>query len=297
MRLHPWLALLLLSLAVPGCRPKPRPGVPIDPALALLVPETAAALAGVRMEALRATPVYRRYAQAPAWSAFRARTGLDPRTDVWELLFVVEPSATLVLARGRFSPGFGGLEPRLLPGAPRTTYQGYTIIGDERASTVFVNSSTALAGSGSAVRSVLDRRAASCGVPAALESPMRRLAPGAQIWAVAAAPIPALPVPLEGNWTNLNRILASLDAAWLALTLGDSVEIAAGGACSTAAEAGRLDDALRALAGLARLAAPAGRPGLARLYDSLRIRRAGREVALEAVLPPEVVGEWIAMIR
>lgn len=297
MRACPFLTILALSLAVAGCQPKPQPGVKIDPALALMVPETAVTLAGVKMDALRASAIYRRYANAPEWNEFFASTGLDVRTDVWELLFVIEPAGTVALARGKFSPGFGGLEPRVLPGAPRTRYKGYTIIGDERASTVFINSTTALAGSGRAVRSILDRRAASRGIPPALEGGIRRLAPGAQIWAVTAARIPPLPIPLQDNWVNLNRIFGSIEAGGLALTLGDSVTIAARGTCATAAEAGQLHGAMRGLVGLGRLATPSNRPQIARLYDSIRIGSQEREVILDAVVPPDVVDELISMIR
>lgn len=297
MRARPCFAILALTLAAAGCRPKPQPGVKIDPALALMVPETAVTLAGVKMDVLRATGVYRRYANAPEWSEFFASTGLDVRTDVWELLFVIEPSGTVALARGKFSPGFGGLEPRVLPGAPRTRYKGYTIIGDERASTVFINSTTALAGSGRAVRSILDRRAASRGIPPAIEGEIRRLAPGAQIWAASAARIPPFPIPLEGNWANLSRIFGSIEAGGLALTLGESVEIAVRGTCATAAEASQLHDAMRGLVGLGRLATPSNRPQILRLYDSIRIGRQDRELVLEAVVPPDVVAELISMIR
>jgi hypothetical protein len=297
MRARPSIAILVLTLAAPGCRPTPQPGVKIDPALALLAPETAVMLAGVRMDGLRATEVYRRFANAPEWNGWFAGAGLDVRTDVWELLLVREPSGTVILARGKFSPGFGGLEPRALPGAPRARYQGYTIIGDERASTVFLNSSTAVAGSGRGVRSILDRRAASRGIPPALEGEMRRLAPGAQVWAVSAARIPPLPIALENNWVNLNRILGSIESGGLALTFGAGVEIAARGTCATAAAAGQLQDALRGLAGLGRLSTPANRPQVLRLYDSIRIGRQDRELVLEATAPPEVVDELIAMIR
>ena len=148
-----------------GCRPTPRPGVKIDPALAMMTPETAVALAGVKMEAIRKTEVYRRHSEALGLDQFSKNTGLDMRTDVWELLVVFEPTGWVAMARGKFSPGFGGQEPRVIEGAPRTFYKGYTVIGNERASTVFVNSSTALAGAGAGVRSLLDRRSASRGIP------------------------------------------------------------------------------------------------------------------------------------
>jgi len=287
----------LAGMGAAGCRSTPPPGVKIDPALAVMTPETAVALASVKMDAIRKTEVYRRHRDALDWNWFSKDTGLDPRTDVWELLVVFEPSGWVAMARGKFSPGFGGLEPRVLEGAPRTSYKGYTIIGNEQASTVFVNSSTALAGAGAAVRGLLDRRAASRGIPPALERQIRNIPPGAQIWIATAARLGGLPIPLEGNWTNLNRIIESIEAGWLGIDLGNGAEVSARGSCATEQEAKGLHDAMRGLIGLGRLTTPSSQGELLRLYDSIQVSRGEREVRMSAVLPPDLVDAAVGYIR
>ena len=287
----------LAGMGSAGCRSTPPPGVKIDPALAMLTPETAVALAGVKMDAVRKTEVYRRHREALGLDRFSKDTGLDLRTDVWELLVVFEPSGWVAMARGKFSPGFGGTEPRVLEGAPRTAYKGYTIIGNDQASTVFVNSSTALAGAGADVRGLLDRRAASRGIPPALDRQVRNIPPGAGVWIATAARFGGLPIPLEGNWANLNRVVESIEAGWLALDLGNGVEVSARGSCATEQEAKGLHDAMRGLIGLGRLMTPSSQGELLRLYDSIQVGRREREVSLSAVVPPDLVGQGIGYIR
>ncbi len=288
---------LVFALAAAGCRHKPQPGVKIDPALALMVPETAVALAGVKVEAVRTTQFYKRHADEPALSEFSKITGLDLRKDVWELLLVFEPSGSVVMARGKFSPGFGGLEPQVLEGAPRTPYKGYTIIGNEEASTAFLNSSTAVAGTAHAVRGIIDRRSASRGIPPALDEEIRKLPPGPHIWAVSAAGFTGLPVPREGNWANLGRILGLLEAGSLGIDLHNGVELSATASCASEENARLLHDALRGFVGLGRLSAPPNRPELIRLYDSIQIGRRQRDVALSAALPADLAETLIPMIR
>ncbi|MDP2999447.1 MAG: hypothetical protein Q8N47_18305 [Bryobacterales bacterium] len=287
----------LAGMATAGCRSTPQPGVKIDPALAMMTPETAVALAGVKMDAIRKTDVYRRHSEALGLDQFSKDTGLDTRTDVWELLVVFEPSGWVAMARGKFSPGFGGLEPRMLEGAPRTFYKGYTIIGNQQASTVFVNSSTALAGAGAAVRSLLDRRSASRGIPPALEEQIRNIPPGAGIWIASGARLGGLPIALEGNWANLNRIIESIQAGWLGVDLSNGVEVSARGSCATEQDARGLHDAMRGLIGLGRLTTPASQSELLRLYDSIQVGRREREVTLSAVVPLELVDRGIGYIR
>jgi len=291
------MIVALAVLAVPGCRPKPQAGPKIDPALATMVPETAVGLAGVKIEAVRATEVYKRFAGGLDLSEFSRTTGLDLKTDVWELLFVYEPPGWVVMARGKFSPGFGGLEPRVLEGAPRTPYKGHTIIGDAQASVVFVNSSTAIAGEGGAVRGILDRRSQSRGIPPALDEQVRAIPPGSQIWIVAPPGLAGLPIPREGNWANLHRLGDSLEALWLAVDLRNGVELSASGSCASEEDAGKLHDTLRGILGLGRLSAPSDRADLLRLYDSIQIDRRQREVRLGAVVPLDLVEKLIPMIR
>ncbi len=292
--------LLLILVASTACRGRTQAGPRIDPALATMTPETAVALVGVRMDKVRETPIYKRQVAArnlPEVEEFARRTGLDPRTDIFELLFVYEEETGWVsLVRGRFSPDFGGLEPRVLPGAPRRRYAGYTIIGDEQAATAFVNSSTAVAGNARAVRAILDRRNQSRGIPPKLRQQMNEIPPAAPIWS-AWLSMAAFSLRDDGDWVNLARLTGRLRAGWLAVQLRDGAELAAAADCPSEPEAMLVSNALGALAGLARLTASSARPEFLRFYDSLRIGRNDSQVRLSASAPPDVVDKLIPMIR
>ena len=105
------LPFALLLILASGCGSRRAPSIRIDPALATLVPSGTVLLAGARLDALRATPLYRKFA-ADALGPVLA--GVDLK-DVWELLAVSNGRETAVLARGRFSstgPRAGGFGPR-----------------------------------------------------------------------------------------------------------------------------------------------------------------------------------------
>ena len=80
-------ALLLLT----ACTRKAVVGPKIDPALATLIPADTTLLVGTRLEALARTPVYQKYfadRRFPQVEEFAAKVGIDPKKDLWELLFV-----------------------------------------------------------------------------------------------------------------------------------------------------------------------------------------------------------------
>lgn len=87
-------ALVMLAWLGTGCGPRTPPSVEIDPALARLVPGDTLALMGVKVDALRATPLYGK------WIAPR----LDnlPK-DVSELLVVSNGKSAAVFAKGKSS--------------------------------------------------------------------------------------------------------------------------------------------------------------------------------------------------
>ena len=88
-RLRFWLAVT--AWVVAGCSRAPRAPLGIDPLLAELVPGDAVTLAGVRLEALRATPLWQKWVAgkpvAPL-DELAKETGLDLRKDVSEVLLV-----------------------------------------------------------------------------------------------------------------------------------------------------------------------------------------------------------------
>src|SRR5271167_2600324 len=132
-------ALVVMSVS---CARKTPVGPKIDPALSTLIPDDATLLVGTRLEALERTPVFQKYLadrKFPQVEEFAKQTGLDPKKDLWELLFVSDGKNNVLLGRGKFA---NEMEPRLeKEGAKRFGYKGYVLIGNEKTAVVFFSSS------------------------------------------------------------------------------------------------------------------------------------------------------------
>src|ERR1700729_3197574 len=93
------VAVFLLS----ACTTAPPAGPRIDPALAGLIPADTVLLVGTRIEALKRTPLYEKFLahrSVPQIDAFAAQTGIDPKKDLWELLYLSNGSRGAVLGHG-----------------------------------------------------------------------------------------------------------------------------------------------------------------------------------------------------
>lgn len=290
---------LVLALAALGCRSAEQTALRVDPALAALVSSDVVLLAGVKMDALRATPVYKTWVSGmaqPFLDSLADRLGLDPRKDLWELLIASDGKQTLIMARGKFGPM--GMEPKIgRQGAQRTPYKGYTLIGDERSALVFMNSSTAAAGPAPALRTLIDRRNRG-GSPSSLLGRVRTLPAGNQIWAVtSSAAAFAHEVPASGNWAGLRKIVEMLGASTAVADLRSGLKLAATGLCRNEKDARTLSDALRGLIGLARLTNPDNQPELLRAYDGIRVEQNRQTVSFTAEIPQELLDLLIARFR
>lgn len=287
--------LLLAVLAgLPACRQGQSGNVKIDPALAMLVPGDTVMLAGAKLEQIRATGTYRKLIEGRPSSLmdrFVRETGFDPGKDVWEVLAVSDGKSGMALARGKFSPT-GGLEPKVREGAPRKPYKGYTLIGDEKSSIVFLNSSTAAAGPAAAVRRLIDTRNQSSGIPAPLLEKIRTLPAETQAWAVSIAPIGDVQVPVPGPpqiRQNVMKVFGSVDGATGWADLRKGARGAAVLTCPNPEEARKLHDALRGLIGIARLSTPDNQRDLLRLFDAFEVGMKERDVTVQADIPLELL--------
>jgi hypothetical protein len=271
-----WTVCLFAALC--GCGPHRPPSVKIDPALATLVPSDTVLLAGVKMEALRAMPLYRSLG-SPA--ALLSGTGLD-LDKVWEILAVSNGRRTAILARGKFSDT--GLEPRLdIPGATRTTYKGYALTATDSLAVAFMNPSTAVAGRPDAVRAILDDRGQSSGPPPGLEKQIELIGPENQIWAVGAGSAElAQAAPHTGNLANLGTALRMVETFRIGAQAGAGLRIAATARCRNEQDAGSLSGALRFFAMLAGL-----KPS-----NGVHIESSGADVRIDADIPPETIEKF-----
>jgi len=284
-------ALLVVSVS---CARKTPVGPKIDPALATLIPADTTLLVGTRLEALERTPVYQKYLadrKFPQVEEFARQTGLDPKKDLWELLFVSDGQHHVLLGRGKFA---NEMEPRLeKEGAKRFGYKGYNLIGDEKAAVVFFSASTAAMGATESLRFLLDQRGASKGPPAALAALMTDIPADAQFWGVyGGGPID---LPFTGNLANVTKLVSSIQAGSIYFDLRTGLNGIASGECSTVQSAEDVQGALKALIGLGRLNTPASQPELQKAYDGLRVTLQDQRVRLYIDVPEDVVDQFLAL--
>ena len=118
---------LLLCVILAACGSLTRHG-PIDPALTVFIPPDTVALAGVHMDQLRATPIYRKLAERnrlPHFDEFRTESGFDPSRDIHEILLAGDGKNVLAIAHGAFPPKPPG-------NLKASEYKGYTLYAKDR---------------------------------------------------------------------------------------------------------------------------------------------------------------------
>jgi hypothetical protein len=295
------LVLLVVSLVPLGCRSRDKSLPEIDPSLVRLVPGDTVFLAGARMSAIRATPLYRKWTSgkgAAHFDRFAKETGFDPRKDLAELLVASDGKNTLFLAKGNFS--VSSLESKLeQPGASKVPYKGYTILGSEQSAVVFLDTGTAVAGPAPALRAMIDQRGRGDGIPPALAAAMKPIPDESQAWAVmlGAPPLLAKVIPDDGNLANLQRVLASVESATLGIDLREGLRGEATGAYRTKEDAKFIHDALRGLVGMGRLTTPDNEPDLLRFYDGITIQQRENTVHVLADIPMDVLDKFLARMQ
>lgn len=286
--------LLALVFVAAGCARKPASGVKVDPALSTLVPNDTVLMVGTRVEALLKTPVYQKYfadRQAPQIEEFARQTGLDPRKDLWELLFVSNGRKGVLLGRGKF-----GDEPEAKldrKGVNSFVYKGFKMLGDEQTAILLISSSTAAFGETAALRSLADQAGKSAGPPAPLAALMKELPPDAQFWAAYTGG--TIDLGLGGNLANVTKILGSVQAGSIFFDLREGLKGEAAGTCSSDDGAEQVEGALRAFVGLGRLSVPKDQPELSQAYDGIRVTRESRRVKMYIDIPPAMVDKFLGL--
>jgi hypothetical protein len=286
--------LLCAVMILAGCARKGAVGPKIDPALATLIPDDTTLLVGTRLEALERTPVYQKYLADRKFSQveeFAKQTGLDPKKDLWELLFVSNGKNNILLGRGKFA---NEMEPRLeKEGAKRFGYKGYNLIGDDKAAVVFISSTTAAMGATESLRFLLDQRGTSKGPPAALAALMKDIPEDAQFWAAYdGGPVE---LPFTGNLANITRFVKSIQTGSVYFDLRTGLNGVASGECSTDQGAEEVQGALKAFIGLGRLNTPANQPEMQAAWDGLRTTLQDKRVKLYIDVPQNVVDQFLAL--
>ena len=274
-----WIVFLCAVLA--GCGGSLTRRGPLDPALSAFISADAVALAGVNMDSVRATPLYRKLAAQKRWPRFDEFQA----EDVHEMLVASNGKNVLAAARGDFK----GKRPSELPTLP---YKGYTIfIRDERAAVAFLDDHTAVGGPPATVRAAIDQWSKHAdAAPRDLVARTEALPADAQIWAVASGWKGADAGTLRdmGNAANLDRLLRSVEGANLTIDLRTGVHAAATGDCRNETDAKTLSESLRGLAGIARMGVPKKRPELMRVFDGIKVAQEGPVVNVNVDIPEDL---------
>jgi hypothetical protein len=243
--------LPLLCLALAGCGSLTRHG-PVDPALTAFIPPDSVALAGVRLDRLRATPIYRKLTETNPLrrpDPFRS-------DDIQDVLLASDGENVLAIARGAFR------------GKPPA---GLTPVGGN----------IALGGTDAAVRAAIGQsKNGGREAPRDLMARAQALPGDAQIWAVVAGWRGLDPGQLRamGNFANLDRVMRLVEGASLTVDLRTGAHAAFTGDCRTEADAKNLADSLRGLAALARMGLAHNKPDLQHAFDGLQVNQNGRAV-------------------
>ncbi len=292
MRRILWIA----AIALAGCTRKPAQ-VQIDSSLAMLVPPDTVLMVGTRLDGLLKTPVYQKNfagKQIPQIEDFAARTGLDPRKDLWELLYVSNGHDGVLLGRGKFADEM--MEPELKKeGVVRFGYKGFKMLGDERNAVLFVNSTTAAVGSVPALHTLIDERKNSRGAPPALAPLIAQIPANAQFWGAYAGGPVHLPFDADSNLGNVNKLLDSIQNGVVYFDLRSGLSGVASAACADEAGAQQVYGALKALIGLGRLSVPKNQPELAQVYDAMRVTEEAQRVKLYIDVPQEMVDKFLGV--
>ncbi len=275
------VAVLILSLG--AC--KRADNLFVDPALLALVPADSTMLAGIKMEKVRETALYKKYAANPRikepLDAFEKQTGLDARKDLWEILIASNGKAkSVVLARGSFS-GMG-LEPTIdKPGIERTSYKGYMLFTKDDEGVVFLNTSTIAVGKVTVLHELLDARNSNPPAPKEFLARIRTIKPNNQVWAISlnGLPIPEGLIGGEGAssdmtrnlMANLPRLLGSLKSTMATVDVSTGLHLSLDAECPTERDSKMLNDTLRGAIGLARLQVSDGNQDTLKLLDAPKV--------------------------
>lgn len=295
--LPPFTALAAILLSA-GCSHSAPAGPRIDPALLGFIPADTTLMAGLRLERIEKTDVYKKYLAGrtvPQIQAFAARTGVDPQKNLWELLYLSNGKRSALLGHGMFSDEG---EPDLAKhGDSRFSYGGFTLVGSGQTAILLVDQTVMAVGDTDQLKAMIDAHQKPPGPPPAMAALLARMPESAQIWAADAGGTNLhLPVDASGMFENVTKILGKVQSGTIYLDLSSGLNGLAESTSSSAEEAEQLASGLRALIGFGRLSVPANQPQLQQIWDGLRPTREDREVKLHIEEPPELVDKLIGML-
>jgi hypothetical protein len=289
---------VLLAVTAVSCSLKPQGGN-LDPSLALLIPSDTIAVVNVRLDLLQKTAVYQKYLSKqsiPQIDEFAQKTGIDPRRNLWEVLFISNGKHSAILGRGMFSDES---EPRLdnltKQGAKRFGYKGLNLVGDDSSAVLLVSPTVLAAGDTAFLKQMVDTRDKSTGPPATLAALIKDIPHEAQFWGVYSGGPVSLPFEAKGNLANAGKVLSLIQQGSFYLDFRMGVNGVAMGQSASEPDAQQLESALRGLIALGRLSTPANQADAQRIWDGFRVTEEKKQVKLYIDQPEELVEKLLSL--
>jgi hypothetical protein len=311
--MKPNVLALLLAAALPAFAAAP------DDALALVPPDAVSA-GLVHVTDLRSSPLFDRvFAETGRISCdadagrFLSEAGLHPRQDVDLVVFAGAPGNegdgwALVAFEGRFDPAKLASATAARGAVARSTaYGDYYLLpekvdgaGQGQGAVAFVSSRLVVAGSETAVAQALARRASGGGGFAAGEGLGRQLSrvpPKASAWVLidmSGVPMrrPAARGKQDGPAAAVVTAMKSVSFAVLSVTVeGDGLKVSATGVSADAGTRQDLEDAVRGILAVWRLAVREKQPDLVPVLRAFKVTQDDDSVTLAGTLPGSAIRE------
>ncbi len=288
---------ILLVFVLPGLAAER-----VDNVLARMVPDSSVTLIGMRMEQLKATPLFQKLVaqdKLPQLDQFARESGFDPRRDVRDLLIASNGKQQVLLARGTFHVN-------LPASAKKFNYHGYVIVthaGDARLEAggfCILDSTLAAAGPLPVLEAALDQyKSGSRNNAAALLGRARSIAENYQFWLVTAGSgsIISENMPGPAGGADFGRVFRSLQNASLEADLRSGLKAPGEGYCTSAQDAKMLADAARGMVGMGRLNTPENQPDLLRLWDGIKVEQVDKKVTLTTDIGQDLIDQLLNMMQ
>jgi hypothetical protein len=278
--------LLLAAAMLAACGPSAPKG-PADPKLSAFIPTDTVVLAGIRVEELKQTPLYR---EVEPLVGSIAQEGFDPRRDVREVLVASDGKNTVAMALGKFNV-------KELERLPKMDHRGVTLYGNEYGAVAWIDESTIAAGMTPMVRRAIDQQKSGTQAATALLAQARALPSPNQLWMVSIGAPTFVRLPNLPNAEMLQKMLHAMRDVQFYADLRQGIFAALTGQSVTEADAKFLGDTVRGLIGLGRLSMPRGEPELLKAFDGVTVTQTGTTVSVNAKIPQELAAKVMERLR
>lgn len=275
MRYGMTLSVVAAAACLTGCRSSTVSGVVIEKELRNFIPADTKVLAGIELNQLKTTPLYRRH-QKDLNLAFiedlSTRIGVDPRRDISQVLVAWNGKRALFLVRGTFKQG--EVEPKLTSlGAHRSTYKNHQVFGDGNHSLAFVNQGFAIEGLAGDVEKALDLEGSGGdAVPEELQARLRQVPKADQIWIAGRGGLPFADIDMRSDVESaLSNIVNFITGATMGARADTGLHFQLDLTCVSEQGARRVHDALRGAIGLGRLSTKDKQRELLQVYDAINV--------------------------